>query len=89
MAGRENRLEVVPVEQEICRRIGELSDEGLGARRIAATPNADGILNPMTGGMWTHGTIASVLRTAWRRADAQAASWRLGAKARRAAARCE
>jgi DNA invertase Pin-like site-specific DNA recombinase len=73
IAGGENRLEEVEAEQVILRRIGELSDDGLGARRIAATLNAEGIQNPRTGGTWTHGNVGAVLRTAWRRANAQAA----------------
>jgi site-specific DNA recombinase len=44
--------------------------EGRGSSRVAATLNDAGTENPRTGGAWTPGTVAAILRTHDRRARA-------------------
>lgn len=56
-------------EKKILRRMLQLREDGLGARRIARALNEDGIVNPRTGRPWNFGTVASILRTADRRAE--------------------
>jgi len=50
-----------PREQQLLARIFDLEGEGLGARRIAAALNAEGLLNPRTGRPWTFGAVAGIL----------------------------
>ena len=56
-----------PREQVILARMLELEGEGLGARRLAAALNGEGLWNPRTGREWSVGGVAGVMRTAERR----------------------
>jgi DNA invertase Pin-like site-specific DNA recombinase len=60
-------------EQAILDRILAMRESGLGARRIVGKLTAAAIMNPRTGGRWTPGTIAAILRTVQRRESALAA----------------
>ena len=44
----------------------QAAPRGHGAHRIARVLNEDGAKNPRTGGQWSKGTVASILRTAKR-----------------------
>ena len=56
-------------EQVVLSRMLELRADGRGARRIANALNHSGTLNPRTSREWSAGTVASILRTAARRAE--------------------
>ncbi len=62
--GKREHLVPHPEEQEIRNQILELRTEGFGPYRIAGALNRDGVKNPRTTGLWSQGTIASILRTA-------------------------
>jgi DNA invertase Pin-like site-specific DNA recombinase len=59
-------------EQTILVRMLALREEGKGAVRIAGTLARENVRNPRTGGAWSAGTVAAILRTHDRRADALA-----------------
>lgn len=61
------------LEQTILSEIRQLDAAGLGVRRIAGKLNGKGTLNPRTGGCWSHGNVAAILRTVERREAALAA----------------
>ncbi len=55
-----------PVEQRLRDQILALHAAGSGAHRVARVLNEHGEKNPRTGGQWSKGTVASILRTAKR-----------------------
>ena len=68
-----SRVDAHPVEQRLRDRILALYAAGSGAHRIARVLNEGGEKNPRTLGQWSKGTVASILRTAKRRAEVGAA----------------
>ena len=54
-------------EQAVLARILRLRKRGLGVKAIASKLNRAGQVNPRTGGTWSHGNVAAILRTVERR----------------------
>jgi len=63
-----DRLEPVEEEQVILGQMLGLGGVGCGPTAIAGALNADGLLNPRTGGPWTPGNVGAILKTAARHA---------------------
>lgn len=70
-AGERRLLREHEPEMALLRDIIDMRERGLGARRIANTLNGKGS-NPRTGRPWNSGTVAAILRTVDRRANALA-----------------
>jgi len=68
-AGDRRKLVEHAAEQTILQQMRSLREQGLGPRRIARALNEVLQLNPRTGALWTPGNVASILRTAERRAS--------------------